>query len=137
MKRWGIILGLTGIACGGSEDGTPGGCNIFEDRNGTYLLRFSERSGNCGAIPDQLARLESDAPLQEGCILTADDTISDDGCTLERSYSCLIDGTESDWVAVTTQEDSSAETITGTITVSFDDGLQSCTSTYSVLATRQ
>lgn len=102
------------------------------DRTGTYLATYVERSGNCGALPEQLGRLESSEPVDGygPCAKAGPDVWSNDECTLERSLECA-DGTSG--VAISTQQDSSGDVLTGTFTLR---GLD-CTSTYDVESVRQ
>lgn len=51
---------VTIAACGGSggSDEKPTVCT---ERSGSYVERFAERSGNCGAIPEQVMMVNSEA----------------------------------------------------------------------------
>lgn len=140
MKGCGALLALA-VGCGG--EGEAGFTCSAAERSGTYLMTFSERSGDCGPIPEQLGRLDDAEALPEECTLDAPDRWSEGECKLERAYTCEEDGIEpgatSSWIAVTSQADDSASRITGTVTVRIlgADGVQLCRSTYGFSASRQ
>lgn len=135
------LLLLVLPACGDGGDAATA-CDR-SDRSGTYLLQFTERSGDCGPIPEQLGRLDDAEALLEECALDAPDRWTEGDCKLERAYTCAEDGIEpgasSSWVAVTTQADDSGSRITGTVTVRVSDarGVQLCRGTYGFEASRQ
>lgn len=141
MKGCAALL-VCAVGCGGSDGESSFTCSPAE-RSGTYLLTYTERSGDCGPIPEQLGRLDDAEALPEECMLDAADRWSEDACKLERAYTCAEDGVEpgasGSWVAVTTQADDSGGRITGTVTVRIlgADGVQLCRSTYDITASRQ
>jgi len=141
MTRFILGLGLLVCACGSSDD-APNECAI-SDRSGTYLSHMVERSGGtCGAIPDAIARFDSQEP-SSGCALDEPDRWTQNSCKLERSYSCdepaIEAGATSSTVAVTTQQDSTGAKITGIVTIRIfrPNGTVGCASTYDLTATRQ
>jgi hypothetical protein len=141
VRALSALLLLVLPACGGDGDAATA-CER-SDRSGTYLMQFSERSGDCGPIPEQLGRLDDAEALLDGCALDAPDRWTEGDCKLERAYTCAEDGIEqgasSSWVAVTTQADDSGSRIIGTVTVRISDagGAQLCRGTYEFSASRQ
>jgi hypothetical protein len=137
------LLGCSGASSGDDDDtsGAPTSCDWVEDRMGTYLQRFTETSGNCGPIPDALGRLDNSAPLPENCALDADDRVTENGCKLERAFTCTDEPNDfvTSTVAVSTQQDEAGALITGkaTITARHLDGSTVCVSTYNFRAERQ
>lgn len=140
MNRFAFSLAIAAatLSCSGSdpEDSQPSECDP-NMRSGTYLMSFAALDGNCGPIPSQLTRLAPNAALPENCFFDAYDTISDRGCTLERSYTCFTDTAEVSIVAITTQETADGSRITGLATVRIQELIASCAGTYSILAVRQ
>jgi hypothetical protein len=145
MKKFLLIAAaMASVACSGSDDGeaSAGGCSN-SDRDGTYLLEYSERDGGmCGELPDAVGRLDADAPIEGVCERTAEDEWSSDQCKLTRSLRCTseTDGLIIEGVAVSEQEDSAGDVLTGLYTITARDlatGEVLCTSTYNVTATRQ
>jgi hypothetical protein len=133
LQRFLLLSGLVLAGCGGEDDGGAVSCER-SDRTGTYLGTYVERSGGtCGALPDELARLDASEPADGygTCAKASADVWSDGDCTLERSLEC-DDG--SSGVAISTQQDSSGEHIEGTLTLRVP-GV--CTSTYDVDIVRQ
>jgi hypothetical protein len=144
MKKL-FIFALLVAGCGGSgnDDSDEALTCSRTDRAGTYLMQFSERAGDCGPIPEQLGRIDDATALPAGCTLDAADRWSDADCTLERAYTCdepgVGPGVTSSSIAITTQQDQGAESLTGTlsIVVRDSDATQLCRSTYDVTGTRQ
>jgi hypothetical protein len=137
MKRFLLIAALATVGCSG-ESGTPE-CDRT-DRSGTYLFEYSQRDGGtCGDLPDYVGRLDVDAPIPAECTLTADDDWSPDLCKLTRSMSCLdTDGVTVNGTAITEQQDSEGDVLSGLYTVELrDSGGTLCMSTYNLTATRQ
>lgn len=136
MQR--LILGLVVVltACSGSDE-EP--CDLSH-RDGTYLAQYNNRSGDCGALPDVVVRLDADAGPADGCSLDLPDDISADRCTLTRSFTCIVkqpDGTIQG-VMVTHERDGGAS-FDGLYTLTIRDGSGAyvCSGTYDVIATRQ
>jgi hypothetical protein len=134
---------LLACACSSSSDATvlPSHCDI-SDRMGTYLDHYAERSGGtCGAIPDQVGRVDGPSGLPEGCALDGDDRVSENGCKLERTYTCDFpaDGVIASYTGVTQAEDAGANRLIGILTVRVSDSSGSflCSSTYDLTFTRQ
>lgn len=145
MLRFLVVAPLMLLGCSSpADDAEPEGptsCDWVEDRMGTYLSRSTETDGNCGPIPDALGRIDNSGPLPEGCVLDAEDRVTENGCKLERSFSCTqeADGLVFSYVAVTTQQDEAGAHITGKLTmIARDlDGATLCVSTYTMRADRQ
>lgn len=139
-----LVLGaLACFACSSETENRPVTCAKTE-RSGTYAMRFTERAGGtCGAIPEQLGRLDDAEALLPGCQLDAADRWSADECKLERAYTCpepgIGSGVTSQSVAVSTQMTEDASRIDGTITLTIKrpDGTALCKSTYDATFVRQ
>lgn len=140
MKHCVLLAMLGAVACGSSDAPTPGvdfTCHQ-SDRTGTYLSHFTERSGDCGPIPDVVGRI--DGPLIGGtCTNPAPDRWSDGDCKLERTLHCVAnDGSIIDGQGVTTQQTPDGSHITGVFTATIaQPGQPVCTSTYDLDQTRQ
>lgn len=141
MRTLAVFASVFLVACGGEDDSLV--CNQG-DRVGTYLAVFSERNMPlpCGPLPDQLGRIDSQ-DLPDGCVFDASDRWTENDCKLERAYTCESDdigpGYTTEWIAVTTQDNSSGSRISGVVTIRALDasGVALCASTYDVVATRQ
>lgn len=137
----GLVL-LSGVLAGGCS-GSDGSVQCAQtDRAGAYLAHYSERAnGTCGAIPDTVLRFSGSTAASPGCAFDAPDSWSTDQCTLERSISCAIPGTNQTLtgVASTHETESGGAKISGveTITIYDVNGAFLCTSTYDLTATRQ
>lgn len=137
-----MLLALTLAGCGGSdrrspEDTLPASCDPITQRIGTYFAEATTVSGNCGPQTSGLVRLDSTIP--DGCVFDADDIWSNNGCTLERAMTCPSGEETVRLVAISTQQDSHGDRITGTMTMAFSDarGASVCTGTYRLTYTRQ
>lgn len=108
------------------------------DRDGTYSIRYTTVSGDCGEFPETLGRLDSGAPVAPPCERTAPDDVSADECRLDRSIRCLQDGGETEVVGYTEDVSGDGSRLEGSMTFSITlaDG-QSCVGTYDVVAVRQ
>lgn len=120
-------------SCGGPD------CSK-SDRSGTYLMRFSESSGNCGPIADGVVTFDnSGAGL--GCAVDFE-RWSDGNCKLERGVTCDSPGDNQrlSVTAVTEQQDDDGKEISGTATytvTNLSTGASVCVGTYDVTANRQ
>tara|TARA_A100001037_G_C14892509_1_gene519075 strand:+ start:196 stop:624 length:429 start_codon:yes stop_codon:yes gene_type:complete len=115
----------------------------FSDRSGSYLTTFTLVSGNCGEIPSTLINIDHDGSEPtppDGCIYETH-TWSGDQCELQTVQKCIVesDNTSSRTTAITQQDDSSGDTISGTISMEIrnNDNSPKCTGTYNVLYERQ
>ena len=136
-----LLLGLVllSVGCSGSDGEIS--CSTT-DRAGAYVAHFTERAnGSCGAIPDTVLRFSGGSGIGAGCRLDAPDVISRDQCTLERSATCPVAGTDQTLtiVASTRETESGGAKLAGVETVTAFDGTGAflCTSTYDLSATRQ
>ncbi len=123
----------------------PASCSP-DQRVGTYMVSFVERSGSCGPVPDQLVSFNA-ADIGQNCELHSE-RYSEGSCKLERDITCqervkddLAWGgwstVETRTTGVTKQVTADGSRIEGTATVSIDDGHKPCTSTYDIVAVRQ
>jgi hypothetical protein len=142
MWRGILALCVLGFGCSGSSDGE--GDDTFTcdpRREGTYLVDLTTVDGSCGDQNSFVDRLDNDAPIPAGCQKLEADTWSADGCKLERSMRCPLDGLAPgatiESTAVTTQK--REDLITGLMTMLiYDaDGALVCSGTYNLSATRQ
>ncbi len=138
---FGLLCGLMACACSGSSDDDDFTCQQ-SDRIGRYLVQFQELSGDCGAIPDQLATIDDPSALPVGCTFDAADGWSSDQCTLQRAYTCpLPDVGPNTFVTIdgsTAQQDEDGNVISGTVESTIVDGtLVLCRSTYKATWSRE
>jgi len=108
-------------------------------RNGTYVLLYDEKSGNCGPIDDSVVHLSGE---HSGLFTPGGDTCSiektiveNNGCTLSDSVACINDEKKLEKMTiVTTQETADASRISGTadITIGDESDDENCRSTYHV-----
>lgn len=125
----------------GGMGGMPNGCSL-DDRDGSYLATIATISGDCGEQTAAIIRLNPADPLG-ACMLTTEDAVSNNGCTLERSAVCpfpdLCEGCSLRSVGITTQQDPAGDLITGTMTITAlaADNTAVCFGTYSIRAERQ
>ena len=132
-----VILSLGLCACG-SDHGGPIQCDPSSDRIGTYLAEYTTESGNCGEQPSQLVRVADPTSVPDGCSLLSADTWRNNGCTLDRSASCLdvMQHITVRSTSTTTQTDESGSHIDGTVTLTVL-GDRECAGSYRVRFTRQ
>lgn len=148
-----LLLVSACMSSGGGGGGSRDEDCSLEHRSGTFRLRLTEQSGNCGPVPESIERLPSYDYLPDGCMLDGPDLVSDDECHLERAYTCELDipacptqvtppGAEpapntARYVAVTTEQ--TPDRITGTVSLSVTcwDGSALCVSTYGAEAVRE
>lgn len=125
-----IALVLLLVACG------KPGANPCATRSATYVQKFTQTSGNCGALPDQVVNVSADGSIPAAANVTCQSQ-EPDGCT-QRNTGCVgptVDGvTCTATTSLTFVTDGSRATGTASITCS---GAQSCASSYSLLLLRQ
>lgn len=141
-----ITIGLVAVAlasCGPTTEPTviPGSCEPG-DRVGTYLSHSEKVDGSCGELSDSVGRIDDPTFLPANCTHDAPDRWSNEGCKLERAFSCVAtDGTGSrqSLVAVTEQQNTGGSLITGVMTMRLTDasGAFVCSGTYRITFTRQ
>ena len=124
-------------ACGGSDEQDDDITCDPADRFGTYWLDFETLSGNCGEQADGLVQVGAgDTP---GCTELAAPRLSDNDCTIESRVACdLSEQVYVEAVGITTQQDSSGDVITGTMTMTvYDLGEPVCAGSYGMRYERQ
>lgn len=138
-KTLGAALGGMLIACSSPAEPDEESLECSpDDRRGTYLVTSEELGGTCGELPPFVGRLDDTLP--DGCSLDEPDSVSADGCTLERSLTCVdASGQTTYTVGTTTQETDSGSVLTGVATITLRDaaGSELCTSTYRLRYERQ
>jgi hypothetical protein len=132
-------VAVIAVIAGCGSDAEPLECSRA-DRTGTYLLQYTEQSGDCGPLPDAVGRLdaaEADAP---GCTVNSS-VWSEADCKLERTVTCesTADDLSLRMIGVTEQADSAGHKITGLMTLDARTigGAYVCLSTYTMTAVRQ
>lgn len=135
MRKILLLLALCG--CGGEDDPK---CSK-DDRRGTYLVKFTTESGDCGEQTDALIRMDVGGDPGDGCTIDYND-FSGDECRLESGGSCDLPGDDLRLasVMVSEQENSSGSHITGTMSLSastISTGSYVCNGVYSFDAKRQ
>jgi hypothetical protein len=135
-----IAVTLGAVACGGgSDDASDGG--PCAQRAGTYLSQFSERSGNCGPIPEQLDTL-TEQPTEPPAPCQGTIAYSADNCEVTSFGVCPEEGLGPGW---TSELDSAADwnssATQGTALMQFvvkdGSGAIVCQSTYDVALSKQ
>lgn len=133
-----LFLGAVILSTGCSgDDAEP--CDLAH-REGTYLAQYRTRSGDCGALPDAVIRLDANGELTPTCALDAPDDVSADQCSLTRSLTCAVENPDGtiQGVVITHERDGGAR-FEGLYTITIRDGAGAyvCGGTYDVTATRQ
>lgn len=137
----GLAAAVTLGGCSASGDGweEPSGCQSY-DRSGTYLITVAIISGDCvtsmSAVVD---RGDPQGRLDADCIVNQPDRWSDDGCTLERAYTCPrdSDGARVATIQAITQKSEGNFVSTETVTLTATDGTRICQGTVRTTYTRQ
>jgi hypothetical protein len=103
---------------------------------GSYSVRYVERSGNCGALPEQIVVIEPNTPAAN-CHGTW--SITADSCAIDADLTCLDAATgdsveERGHLAINLD----ASMISGALQIILTDpnGIVLCSSTYNVTYTR-
>lgn len=135
--KWGI-LGLWLVACGGSED--SGGDGTCDQRSGTYIARYTERSGNCGPVPEQVDTITVQPVAPEPpCSGTI--SYSADNCQVTFEATCPETGLGLDWSSTTDGKvtwNASASKGSGIVQIvltNANGGIE-CQSTYNLVSER-
>lgn len=142
---------LVGCSSGSSSSGLPppSACKQT-DRTGTYLLTWTEQSGDCGKIDPGLVSLNQQSGNGgSGACQIHSDVWSENDCKNERTATCITRVNDpsqyggygsitNDAVAVTRQETADGSRLDGTISMSLSasDGT-TCRGTYAVVYVRQ
>lgn len=126
MKRLIVLCTMVGvIGCGGT-DGAEGPCS---SRSGLYKVKYTAKSGNCGAVPEYVFNTE-DPDEDGGCM--GMETVSDDMCVETADLVCTRD----DGAAVTIRAKSTwnAESTkaTGTMYVRIETATDRCSGVYGI-----
>lgn len=138
MMKTVVVIGVLLTACSGT-DNEDTGCELAH-RSGTYLVHYTEHSnGDCGALPDEVARVDDALALAPGCTLDAADDVSADACQLSRSFTCAGKDGSRLVVQSTTRERDGGATLTGVFSTQLLDssGGYVCSSAYDLRYTRQ
>lgn len=134
-----LAIALVLIGCSASEAGpTPSGfeCQLGGGLPGTWRVSYVETNGTCGALPDEVYIGPGYIGGADGC--TRDQVVrSDDGCTLDTSFTCSTTDSlgTSDWVV--SVEQVSSGRVTGIMNLQLTHPDASCRSTYDVEMVRQ
>jgi len=109
-------------------------------RNGTYKVQLQGLSSNCQRAADYDEVLKDGiAPLGTDCSFDKPDKWSDDGCTLERAYSCKdAGGSTTRTILVSTQNADDASILAGILSIRKLDksGSETCQGTYKFISSR-
>jgi hypothetical protein len=147
MKIHVVFLALMcATGCGADDDDDAGGgsgggfvapnpSSQCAERTGAYTIRFTERSGTCGPLDDQIATPtnEADPSCQDNAVPSADT------CVETSNTTCATGQNTSTKIVGQVRWDASGNSATGTYQVTITDltdGSVLCQSTYDVRATR-
>jgi hypothetical protein len=131
MSNRAALLFVCLASCGGGPE-----CDK-DDRHGTYLLTYTELSGNCGPVGPVVVQMGGAGG--SGCV-SFHAEYSDDQCTLDSDTQCSLNGQSVRVIGTTTQEDDEADLITGTASFNITEqgsGDPICYSTYDLRYERQ
>lgn len=137
MKISGVWVLLGAVLGGCSSDDTSTGGGVCSARSGSYLLSVVEKSGNCGAMPDEIVTIgaSSDASPELEC--KGDSTATTDNCSVTFSTVCTYKSGEFAGQVMQTKgtmhwtEDGSAGTGTMQWTISGPMASLNCSSVYA------
>ncbi len=145
-----IILALLAGACTAetsSAAAPPATCDKTTERVGTYLATYTEKSGTCGELDQQMISLNPGTggeSLSEGCELRSD-VWSEGDCKSERVVRCQEQLQDRSGVVnmtlnstfVTRQMTEDGSRIEGTFSLSLSGDVEPCSSVYSFTMVRQ
>jgi len=127
------LLALLVGCSSSSDDASP-----CADHAGTYSVKFTARSGNCGEISEQIVTLPSGPQmLPAGCTGTID--TSADNCRVTYDETCVLPmntGTSQLKGVATWSSDSSSAHEVAELTILDPTGRLLCSGTYDVTDTR-
>lgn len=130
-----LFAALAGCSSSSSNTGSPGGGGCAKP-NGTYRATYTERSGNCGALTEQLIMYDPTQPPQFDPACTAHITESTDNCTVQANLSCPTK-TPGQTVALVEiahwNQSGTQATGESQVTLSSDAGQVICTSVYDMV----
>ena len=119
----------------GEADEPFADCAIGE-LTGEWQTHYVEKSGECGAIPDEMTSTDPSSPPRAGCSVQKS-TVSTDKCQLDRSFTCpTADGLGiGAWIVAFRQVAETRLEGTGTAQINHST-LGACRSTYEITMTK-
>jgi len=82
-----LAAALLGCSSAGSTSSAPANC---ADRNGTFTMRYTQRSGTCGAIPEQVVMIKPGLTVPSADC-PGEITTSNDNCAITSNVTCAAD----------------------------------------------
>ena len=133
------VVALGSVACGDDDpkNDEPSDCAL---RVGTYSSVFAVRSGNCGAIPEQLETID-EQPTEPPAPCTGTIDYSTDNCEVTSEATCPAETLGAGWTTTTElkanwNESGSHGTAITQFVVYDDAGAVVCQGTYDVAITQ-
>jgi hypothetical protein len=144
-----LMCATSSIGCGADDDDDAGGggggsgggfvapnpANRCAERTGAYTIKFTEKSGNCGPLEDQIV-----TPTTQADPLCQDNAVpSSDPCVETSNATCDTGQNTSSRIVGQVRWDASGNSAVGTYQLTITDltdGSVLCQSTYDVRATR-
>lgn len=132
MGRALLLTALLLLGCSSSTHAS-GPCG---QRQGTYVLDYTERSGDCGPVSEQIVNVTGAPTVPSSCQGTA--TASADNCDVKTDYACPDPSAGTDHFTgdVTWSPDGSSGSGIQEITIYSPSGAVACESDYDVTITR-
>lgn len=135
-----VLIALLFVSsCGSSGSDDPGVCS---QRSGTYRIAYTERSGNCGAIPEQMGTFDAQPTTPPPPCTSGEIRYSADNCEVTNiNIVCPEDAVAPGATSTTNGKytwnaDGSRGVGEMTIMLKESSGLGICQSSYNVVATR-
>jgi hypothetical protein len=134
------LLALLALSCSSADSREESG--PCEQRSGTYRFSFAERSGNCGAIPEQIVTIDAQPMTPPAPCMSGEIRYSSDNCEVTNvNIVCPENGvapgaTSTSNGKYTWTRSASSGSGEVNMVVKDDSGLVICQSSYSVSATR-
>ena len=137
MRRLLAVLALLVVSgCGDEEESgiVVSGLNPCATRGATYLVHYSEVSGNCGYLPDEILNTSPDGSTVS---ITCDE-VTQTGCTARDTNCRMSSGGCNQTFTFETTFTKDGSSASGIMTISLDcsDG-SGCKSTYTYTYDRQ
>jgi hypothetical protein len=137
----GALAFAMSVACGSSGDSEDqvGPC---AQRSGTYRFNYTERSGTCGAIPEQIATIDAQPATPPPPCISGEIRYSADNCEVTNiDVLCPEDGIAPGATSTTNgkytwAQDGSSGTGQLNLVIKDSSSLVLCQSSYNVAATR-
>jgi hypothetical protein len=133
-----LLVGVFFLACSNDDAAPEGPC---AQRSGSYLMKYTERSGTCGKGVENVVNITSQ-PTTVDPPCSGSISYSADNCEVSYSTTCPNDGAvkggeltitgKSKW-----NKDATSGTATETWTLRNPDKTTLCLGTYDVVGTRQ